>query len=112
MWKLNLANIKIDQNVSIELKLIFFKDNGKTEMYFEEIAFNNSLKSSRKGKKFLSLRSITLFRLFYNVFVPVGLASETLLSEQLYFHSSGPHLFVLWALSIPCFSPEKGVNEY
>lgn len=97
----------IGQNASTELKLIFFKDNGKTEMHFKETASNNSLKSSRKRKQFLSLCNITLFRLFYSVFLPVGLASERLLSEHLYFRSSHPHLFVL-----PALTPVKGVNEY
>lgn len=54
MWKLNLANIMIVQNASIELKLIFFKDNGKTEMYFKETASNNSLK--KKETIFQSLQ--------------------------------------------------------
>lgn len=41
---------------------------------------------------------------------PIGLTGQRLPCEHLYFHSSGPNLYVLPALSIPDLSPVKRVN--
>lgn len=43
---------------------------------------------------------------------PIGLAGQRLPYEHLYWHSSGPNLFILPAISIPYVSPVKGVNHY
>lgn len=81
-------------------------------MDFKETASNNSLKNSRKRKYFLSPCNMKYFRLFTVLAAPFGLAGQRLPYEHLYWHSSGPNLFVLPVLSIPYVSPVKGVNHY